>query len=127
MDVLSKVLKGFLGDKNAKDLKEVKKVLKKIKVFEPEIHGLSDDGIREKTAEFKERIKTATLQFTTQIDATKELIKESANVDEKEAFYTKIENLKKESYEVEERVLGELLPEAFVVIKETARRLAENG
>ena len=127
MDVLSKVLKGFLGDKNAKDLKEVKKVLKKIKVFEPEIHGLSDNGIREKTAEFKERIKTATLQFTTQIDATKELIKESTNVDEKEAFYTKIENLKKESYEVEERVLGELLPEAFVVIKETARRLAENG
>lgn len=127
MDVLSKVLKSFLGDKNAKDLKEVRKVLKKIKPFETEMHALSDDGIRQKTLEFKERIKTATAQFTTQIDATKEQIKESTNVDEKEALYAKIETLKKESYEVEERVLNEILPEAFVVMKETARRLAQNG
>ncbi|WP_417428343.1 preprotein translocase subunit SecA [Halpernia sp.] len=127
MDVLSKVLKGFLGDKNAKDLKEVKKVLKKIKAIEPEINALSDDGIRQKTAEFKEKIKSATANFTSQIDDAKEAIKNSTNVDEKEGFFSKIENLKKESYEVEEKVLGEILPEAFAVIKETARRLAENG
>ncbi|SEG01660.1 preprotein translocase subunit SecA [Halpernia humi] len=127
MDVLSKVLKGFLGDKNTKDLKEVQKVLKKIKAVEPAISALSDDGIREKTAEFKEKLKTATANFTSQIEAAKESIKNSTNVDEKEGFFTKIENLKKESYEVEEKVLGEILPEAFAVIKETARRLSQNG
>lgn len=127
MNVLSKVLKGFLGDKNAGDLKEVKKVVKKIHAVEAQIHELSDDGIRQKTAEFKERIKTATANFTSQIEATKEQIKNTSDVDEKEAFFQKIETLKKESYEVEEKVLGEILPEAFVVVKETSRRLAENG
>lgn len=127
MDVVSKILKGFLGDKNAKDLKEVKKVLKKIKSVEPQIQELSDDELRGKTAEFKQKIKGATAQFTSQIDTTHEQIKNSTNVDEKELFYTKIETLKKESYEVEEKVLNEILPEAFAVVKETARRLAENG
>ena len=57
MSFLNKVLKGFLGDKNANDLKEVKKVVAKIKSVEPNIQQLTDDGLREKTAEFKSKIK----------------------------------------------------------------------
>ena len=57
MSFLNTVLKSFLGDKNAKDLKEVKKVVAKIKAAEPNIQTLTDDGLREKTAEFKEKIK----------------------------------------------------------------------
>ena len=56
MSFLNTVLKSFLGDKNAKDLKEVKKVVAKIKAAEPNIQTLTDDGLREKTAEFKEKI-----------------------------------------------------------------------
>jgi len=127
MSFLNKVLKGFLGDKKAQDLKEVKKVVTKIKAVEPNIQQLSDDGLREKTAEFKDKIKSATGTITSQIEQIQEQIKSSTNVDEKEALFSKIETLKKESYEIEEKVLGEVLPEAFALIKETARRWAENG
>lgn len=127
MSFLNKVLKGFLGDKKAQDLKEVKKVVTKIKAVEPNIQQLSDDGLREKTAEFKENIKSATSKITAQIEQIQEQIKNSKNVDEKEALFSKIEALKKESYEIEEKVLGQILPEAFALVKETARRWAQNG
>ena len=127
MGFIDNVLKGFLGDKNVTDLKEVKKVLQKIKAAEPKIQELTDDGLRTKTAEFKEKLKTATAHITTQIEETKEQIKKSTNVDEKEALFSKIEALKKDSYQIEEKVLNEILPEAFSLIKETARRLAQNG
>ena len=127
MSFLNTVLKSFLGDKNAKDLKEVKKVVTKVKSVESGIQSLSDDGLRDKTAEFKDKIKTATANFTSQIEQIKEQIKDSTNVDEKEALFTKIETLKKESYDVEEKVLAEILPEAFALVKETSRRLAQNG
>ncbi len=127
MGFIDTVLKGFLGDKNATDLKEVKKVVQKIKSVEPKIQELTDDGLRGKTAEFKEKIKTATATIATQIEQVREQIKNSSNVDEKEELFTKIEQLKKDSYQIEERVLNEILPEAFALVKETSRRLAQNG
>ena len=127
MGFIDKVLKGFLGDKNVTDLKEVKKVVSKIKAAEPLIGELSDDGLRQKTAEFKEKLKTATAEITAQIEQTKEQIKNSLNIDEKEALFAKIETLKKDSYQIEEKVLSDILPEAFALIKETSRRLAQNG
>ncbi len=127
MSFLDTILKGFLGDKNAKDLKEIKKVVEKIKKVEPAIGKLSDEELRGKTQEFKQKISTATQDITTQIADIKEQIKSSNNVDEKESLFVSIEALKKDSYQIEEKVLSEILPEAFAVIKETAKRLAENG
>ena len=127
MSFLNKVLKGFLGDKKAQDLKEVKKVVTKIKAVEPNIQQLSDDGLREKTAEFKSKIKEATSSISAQVEQIKEQIKNSKNVDEKEALFSRIEALKKDSYEIEEKILAQVLPEAFALIKETSRRWAENG
>lgn len=127
MGFIDKVLKGFLGDKNASDLKEVKKVVGKIKAVEPKIQELSDDGLRDKTNEFKEKISTATANISSQIEQLKEQIANSTNIDEKESLFTKIESLKKDSYQIEEKILSEILPEAFALIKETARRLAQNG
>ncbi len=83
--------------------------------------------MRQKTAEFKASLKDATSKITAQIEQIKEQIKNSTNVDEKEALFSKIESLKKESYEIEEKVLVQVLPEAFALIKETARRWAQNG
>lgn len=127
MGFIDTVLKGFLGDKNATDLKEVKKVVQKIKLVEPKIQELTDDGLRGKTAEFKEKIKTATASIATQIEQVQEQIKNSSNVDEKEELFTKVEQLKKDSYQIEEKILNEILPEAFALVKETSRRLAQNG
>ncbi|MBW8358831.1 MAG: preprotein translocase subunit SecA [Weeksellaceae bacterium] len=127
MSFLNKVLKGFLGDKNLSDLKEVKKVVSKIKAVEGNVQQLSDDALRGKTAEFREKIKEATANITSQITQTREQIQNSTDIDEKEALFTKIDTLNKEAYQVEEKVLGEILPEAFALVKETAKRWAENG
>lgn len=127
MSFLNKVLKGFLGDKNAKDLKEIKKVVDLIKKTEPAIAELSDDELRGKTEEFKQKITAATEDISAQIAEMQKKIKESENVDEKEAFFVSIDSLKKESYQIEEKILADILPEAFAVIKETAKRLAEKG
>ncbi|MBP7173169.1 MAG: preprotein translocase subunit SecA [Cloacibacterium sp.] len=127
MSFLNKILKGFLGDKNQKDLQEVKKVVEKIKKAEPGIQQLSDDALRQKTQEFKDKIKTATTHIAEQIHEVNEQIKTTTNVDEKENLFAKIETLKKDSYQIEEKILNEILPDAFAVVKETARRLAQNG
>ena len=80
MGFLDTVLKSFLGDKNAKDLKEIKKVVDKIKKVEPAIGQLSDDELRGKTLEFKKKIAAATEDITKEINETKELVKNTTNV-----------------------------------------------
>ena len=126
MSFFNKILKSFLGDKNQRDLKEVGKVVAKIKKMEPVIQELTDDGLRQKTREFKEKIRTATADITQKIEEISEQIKTTQNIDEKEALFSKIEELKKDSYKIEEKVLNEIHPEAFAVLKETGRRWAEN-
>lgn len=126
MSFLNKILKGILGDKNANDLKEVKKTLAQIKAAEPGVAPLTDDQLRGKTFEFKDKINNARAAHTTQIEELRNQIKSTENIDEKEALFQKIEELKKASYEVEEKTLNEILPEAFAVLKETGRRLAQN-
>mgnify|MGYP002752850411 CR=1 FL=1 len=88
MSFFNKILKSFLGDKNQRDLKEVGKIVAKIKKVEPAIKELSDDELRGKSREFKEKIKTATADITTQIEQIKEQIKTTANIDEKEALFS---------------------------------------
>ena len=126
MSFFNKILKSFLGDKNQRDLKEVGKVVAKIKKMEPVIQELTDDGLRQKTREFKEKIRIATVDITQKIEEIREKIKTIQNIDEKEALFSKIEELKKDSYKIEEKVLNEIHPEAFAVLKETGRRWAEN-
>ncbi len=127
MSFLNAVLKGFLGDKNQKDLKEVKKVVAKIKAVEPTVQQLSDDGLRDKTKEFQDKIKQSSLKFTEEISKAKEQIENTSNIDEKEALFSQIEELKKAAYQEEEKILNAILPEAFALLKETGRRLAQNG
>ena len=126
MSFFNKILKSFLGDKNQRDLKEVGKVVAKIKKMEPVIQELTDDGLRQKTREFKEKIRIATVDITQKIEEIREKINTIQNIDEKEALFSKIEELKKDSYKIEEKVLNEIHPEAFAVLKETGRRWAEN-
>ncbi|SDD86300.1 preprotein translocase subunit SecA [Riemerella columbipharyngis] len=127
MSFFNTILKGFLGNKNEKDLKEVRKIVAKIKAFEPKIEQLSDQELRQKTIEFQDKIKSATDKVTSLISELKEKIQSTTDVDEKEGYFERIEVLKKEAYQIEEKVLQEILPEAFAVVKDTARRWAKNG
>jgi len=125
MSLLNSVLKVFVGDKKKKDLKIQQPVIDKVLLFDKEFSALSLDQLRAKTAEFKNRIKEATKPFQDQIEAlTKE--SETATIDRKEEIYKEIDQLNDDSYQASEAVLNEIQPEAFAVMKETARRFTNN-
>jgi preprotein translocase subunit SecA len=127
MSFINKILKRFLGDKNQKDLAEVNKILAKIKAAEPAIGQLSDDELRNQTELFKEQIATGAKSITDKIDALYEKSHDCTDPNDKEKIYQDIDSLQKEAYKAEEQVLVDILPQAFAVVKETARRWAQNG
>jgi len=125
MSIINSMLKVFVGDKKKKDLKILQPIVTKVYTFEKEISGLSNDELREKTNYFKQRIKEGTQEFTSKIKALEEEAYE-ANVDRKEEIYSEIDSLEDLAYEASEKVLMEIMPEAFAVVKETAKRFTQN-
>src|SRR5690554_4955876 len=126
MDFVNSLLKIFVGDKSKQDVKAVRPIVDKVKVFESALQALSNDELRAKTAYFKEKIKQARLPKDNAIAEIKAKIDQTEDIDKKEDFYLEIDRLEKEAYELSEKTLDEILPEAFAVVKETARRFKEN-
>ena len=125
MSILNSVIKLFVGDKQQKDLKILQPVVESTKKFEAEFTKLSHDELRGKTIEFKNKIATATAEFNSKIETLEEEAN-SAEIDRQEDIYAEIDNLKDEAYKISEEVLLEIMPEAFAVMKETAKRFVEN-
>ena len=125
MSILNSVIKLFVGDKQQKDLKILQPIVDKVRTFEATLSTLSNDELRNKTIEFKAKIKEATRTFQDQIN-TLEIEAEEAEIDRQEDIFSEIDQLKDESYKVSEEVLEGLMPEAFALIKETAKRFVEN-
>ncbi|WP_340063731.1 preprotein translocase subunit SecA [Ascidiimonas aurantiaca] len=126
MSLLNSVIKIFVGDKAKKDIKEIQPLVDKIKSFESGLTALSHDELREKTITFKEKIKENRKEVDTRIQDLKEEANTTTDIDRKEDIYSEIDKLEEEAYRSTEILLNELLPEAFAVIKETARRFKEN-
>jgi preprotein translocase subunit SecA len=126
MSFINSLLKLFVGDKSQQDVKALQGSLTKTKAFESVLQSLSHDELRAKTAEFKAKIQAARTDKDSKIAALKEEAESVTDIDQREDIYAGIDALEKEAYEISEKVLGELLPEAFAVIKETARRFKEN-
>ena len=126
MSFINSILKAFVGDKSEKDVKAIQPLLAKIKTFESNLASLSHDELRAKTAFFKLKIKDARAEKDTKIAALKEEVEQIADIDKREDIYAAIDTLEKEAYDISEKVLMEILPEAFAVVKETARRFKEN-
>lgn len=125
MSILNSVIKLFVGDKQQKDLKILQPVVDDVNKFETAFSILSNDALRAKTTEFKTRIKTATKEFDDTVTALeKEAIK--ADIDRQEDIYVEIDTLKDEAYTVSEATLLDIMPEAFAVVKETAKRFVES-
>ncbi|WP_162126126.1 preprotein translocase subunit SecA [Flavobacterium phycosphaerae] len=126
MSFINSIIKAFVGDKSQKDVKATQPYITKIKALEPVLATLSHDELRAKTAEFKEKIKQARAKQDAEINAKKAEAENTADIDQREDIYNAIDALEKEAYEISEKVLLEILPEAFAVVKETARRFKEN-
>src|SRR6056297_3258413 len=126
MSFINSVLKAFVGDKSKKDVKELQPIVKQIKSFEAEMENLSLDEIRQKTIDFKQRIKESYKDITAQIAELEKEVHESNDIDKNEDSYAEIDKLKEEAYSISEATLNEILPEAFAVVKETTKRFANN-
>ena len=126
MSILNSILKAFVGDKSEKDVKAIQPLVTKIKSFETALQALSHDELRAKTAEFKLKIKQARAEKDDKIAALKKDAEATQDIDAREDIYAEIDTIEKEAYEISEKVLNEILPEAFAVVKETARRFKEN-
>jgi len=126
MSFVNSLLKIFVGDKSKQDVKAILPLVEKINAFESNFKTLSNDELRAKTTEFKEKIKQARLSKDQAIAEIKTQIEQTQDIDKREDFYAEIDQLEKEAYEISEKTLDEILPEAFAVIKETARRFKEN-
>lgn len=126
MSFVDSILKIFVGDKSEKDVKAIQPIITKIKSFENVLQSLSNDELRAKTTEFKEKINAARENKDNQIIALKEQAEKTDDIDAREDIYAEIDKLETEAYELSEKVLNEILPEAFAVVKETARRFKEN-
>lgn len=121
-------LKKFIGTKSDKDIRELMPIVEKIKVAYPIIEKLSNDQLRAKTIEFREKISKGTAEKDQLIQDLRDSIENDPemDMDEKEHIYERIDILDKENYEITQKILNEILPEAFAVMKETARRFKEN-
>jgi preprotein translocase subunit SecA len=120
-DFLSKVF----GNKAQRDLKEITPFVDKVKAVYDEIVALSNDELRNRTESLKARIQEYVAAEVNRIAELKTSI-ESTEIDLREKIYTEIDKLEKEITDKYEEVLDQILPEAFSIIKDTARRLTEN-
>ena len=126
MSLINSILKAFVGDKSEKDIKAIKPLINKVKTFESALQALSHDELRAKTEFFKKTIKDARAEKDAKIASLKQDAEQTSDIDLREDIYTQIDTIEKEAYEISEKVLDTILPEAFAVLKETARRFKEN-
>ncbi len=121
-DFISKII----GNKAQRDIKEIEPVVKRVKAAYGEIEKLSNDELRARTKELEKRIQEYVSDEKAQIAQLKESI-ESIDLDKRETIWNQVDKLEKEVTEKYEKVLDEVLPEAFSIMKDTARRFTQNS
>ena len=126
MSILNSILKIFVGDKSKQDVKMISPIVKRVISFEKNISQLSNDELRAKTLYFKSTIEDSIKILNDQIKSLESEVESTDDFDKKEELYNNIDKLKDEIYLATEETLDEILPEAYAVIKETAKRFTEN-
>jgi len=126
LGALSKTIKKILGSKADRDIKEVMPIVEQIKAIYPTLAKLSNDELRAKTTAFKQKIQDHIKSEAEEVEKLKAKAEAEENMDVKENIYKQIDEIEEGVDEKIEAVLKEILPEAFAVVKETARRFAEN-
>lgn len=128
LNFITKTLSKVFGTKSDKDIKEIMPYVERSKEIYAGLSSLSNDQLRGKTQEFKDKIAQHLKDIDDQIAAIKKAVNEDADMDpiQKEDEYAKVDVLIKKRDDQLEEVLLEILPEAFAVVRETARRFTEN-
>ncbi len=125
---ISSFVSKVFGNKSDRDIKEISPVIDKINTEFQKLQSISHDELRAKTQEFKRRIKEYTSEVSSELLEIRSRIEQEPDMDIsiKVELYDRIDKLEKNENELIEQVLKDILPEAFAVVKETARRFSEN-
>ncbi|MBQ9339367.1 MAG: preprotein translocase subunit SecA [Paludibacteraceae bacterium] len=119
------IITKLFGNKAQKDMRAVRPYVDKINAVYAELQPLSNDRLRERTEKLKKHIADAVAPMKQEIARLKGTI-EALPIDKREEVYKKIDDLEKDIKKEYERVLDEILPEAFAIVKDTARRFTQN-
>ncbi|WCM42970.1 preprotein translocase subunit SecA [Flavobacterium sp. CBA20B-1] len=127
MSIINSILKAFVGDKSQKDVKAIRPIVDKINQYYNSFESLTNDELRAKTISFKEKIKQSRADQDAKIASYRDELEKTSDIDKRETIYASIDTLEKEAYTLSEKALFDILPEAFAVVKETARRFTNNS
>ena len=121
----NKLLKSLFGDKSTRDMKLIQPLVEKVKAVSPEIEKLDNDALRQRTKTIQQQVQDAAKEQKARINELKATI-ESTPIDERADIFAQIDKIEKEVLDIYEKALDEVMPEVFAIVKETARRFAEN-
>ena len=115
----------LFGNKSQRDLKEITPYVEKVKAVYPSIKELSNDELRGRIDAIKQRIQDYVADERAKVNSLREGI-DGKELEEREAIWAEVDKIEKEITDKMEVVLEEVLPEVFAIVKDTARRFAEN-
>ncbi len=119
------ILKSLFGDKSTRDMKLIQPLVEKVKAVYPEVEKLDNDSLRARTQEIRHMVQSSAQSQRDQIAELKSKI-EDTPIDEREGIFNQVDKLEKEILDIYEQKLNEMMPEVFAIVKETARRFAQN-
>ncbi|MBO4462916.1 MAG: preprotein translocase subunit SecA [Prevotella sp.] len=119
------ILKSLFGDKSSRDMKLIQPFVEKVKAQTPKIEVLDNDALRARTQEIRKQVQAAATEQKAEIEKLKATI-ENTPLDERADIFAKVDKLEKVALDKYEEALNEVMPEVFAIVKETAKRFAEN-
>ena len=121
----NKILKSLFGDKSSRDMKLIQPLVEKAKAFTPQVEAMSNDELRQRTKELQQQVQGSATEQKAKIAELKAKI-EDTPIDERAEIFAQIDKIEKEVLDIYEKALDEVMFEVFAIVKETARRFAEN-
>jgi len=121
----NKILRSLFGDKVSRDNKLIRPFVEKINAVYPSMQQLSNDELRQRTKEIQQQVQNSANEQKAEIERLKSTI-EGTPIDERADIFSKIDKIEKEVLDIYEKALDEVMPEVYAIVKETARRFAEN-
>ena len=121
----NKFLRSLFGDKSSRDMKLIQPLVEKVKAVYPEVQKLDNDALRQRTKDIQHQVQDSAKAQKEEIEKLKATIEETP-IDERADIFAQIDKLEKEVLDIYEKALDEVMPEVFAIVKETARRFAEN-
>ena len=121
----SKILKSLFGDKSSRDMKLIQPFVEKVKAVSPQVEKLDNDALRQRTKVLRQQVQDSAKEQKAHIAELKATI-EDTPIDERADIFAQIDKIEKEVLDIYEKALDEVMPEVFAIVKDTARRFAEN-